>query len=122
MLKDPDDLLGVTCLSLDAEAVSENWESTNTGRRRRLRAGVKHAGNNGELLARLVENGEGVTLLPYFIVEDSLAAGRLVQVLDEWTSPELWLTLYYPPNERLPTRIARFSDFFEAYVTRVRRL
>lgn len=120
--RDPDDLQPASCLAFDAEAVSENWELTNGGRRRRVRAGSALAGNNGELLARLAENGEGVALLPYFIVESALAEGRLVQVLDDWTPSELWLTLYYPPYERLPMRIARFSDFFEAYVTRVRLL
>ncbi|AQZ52218.1 LysR family transcriptional regulator [Martelella mediterranea] len=120
--QNPDDLQSASCLAFDAEAVSENWELTNAGRRRRVRAGSVLAGNNGELLARLAENGEGVALLPYFIVETALAEGRLVQVLDDWTPSELWLTLYYPPYERLPMRIARFSDFFEAYVTRVRLL
>ena len=120
--QDPDDLQAAACLGFDAEAVSENWELTNGGRRRRVRAGSVLAGNNGEFLARLAENGEGVALLPYFIVETALAEGRLVQVLDDWTPSELWLTLYYPPYERLPMRIARFSDFFEAYVTRVRLL
>ncbi|AJY46797.1 LysR family transcriptional regulator [Martelella endophytica] len=120
--EDPDALEATACLAFDAGAASENWELTNAGRRRRLRAGSVIAGNNGELLARLAENGEGVALLPYFIVETALEEGRLVQVLEAWTPSELWLTLYYPPYERLPMRIARFSDFFEAYVTRVRLL
>ena len=118
----PDDLPAAACLAFDAEAAGENWELTSAGRRRRLRAGAVLAGNNGELLARLAENGEGVVMLPHFIVEEALAAGRLVQVLPDWTPSELWLTLYYPPYERLPIRVARFSDFFEAYVTRVRPL
>jgi DNA-binding transcriptional LysR family regulator len=80
------------------------------------------AGNNGELIARLAANGEGVALLPHFIVEDALADSSLTQVLAEWAPPDLWLTLYYPPYEKLPMRVAKFSDFFEAYVTRVRPL
>ncbi|WP_180901620.1 LysR family transcriptional regulator [Martelella soudanensis] len=116
----PDDLSA--CLAFDAEAATETWELTSAGKRRRVRAGTTFAGNNGELLARLAENGEGVALLPHFIVEDALGEGRLTQVLSGWTPPELWLTLYYPPYDRLPVRVARFSDFFEAYVTRVRPL
>lgn len=78
------------------------------------------AGNNGELIAQLAENGEGVALLPFFIVEEAIAAGRLQEVLSDWQAPELWLTLYYPPYERLPMRVAKFSEFFEHYVTLVR--
>lgn len=122
MPTDPDDLSETSCLAFDAAAATENWELVSAGRRRRLRAGAVMSGNNGELLARLAENGEGVVLLPGFIVEAALAEGRLVRVLEEWTPPELWLTLYYPPYERLPMRVARFSDFFEDYVTQVRPL
>ncbi len=118
----PDDLAAAACLAFDAEATGETWELTSAGKKRRVRAGTNIAGNNGELLARLAENGEGVALLPHFIVEEALGAGRLKQVLSDWSPPELWLTLYYPPYDRLPIRVARFSDFFEAYVTRVRPL
>ncbi len=61
-------------------------------------------------------NGKGIALLPRFIVDEEIAAGRLVEVLSDWTAPQIWLTLYYPPYERLPLRVATFSDFFEAWV------
>ncbi|WKL39419.1 LysR family transcriptional regulator (plasmid) [Sinorhizobium meliloti] len=50
------------------------------------------------------------------------AVSALERVLAEWEPPELWLTLYYPPYEKLPMRVARFSDFFERYVTHTRPL
>ena len=118
----PDDLEAHSRLAYDEEAIAEAWELANGGRRRRLRAGGKIAGNNGELIARLAENGEGVALLPKFIVEDALAQGRLTRILADWSPPQLWLTLYYPPYEKLPMRVAKFSDFFETYVTRTRPL
>jgi DNA-binding transcriptional LysR family regulator len=85
-------------------------------------AGKILAANNGELIARLAEDGQGVALLPRFIVDDALARGAPKQILAEWEPPALWLTLYYPPYEKLPMRIARFSDFFERYVTHTRPL
>jgi DNA-binding transcriptional LysR family regulator len=119
-LDDPGDLKPEQCLGYDAEAIGETWELTSGDRLCRLRAGQLLAGNNGEVNARLAEAGQGVALLPHFIVEDALKAGRLCQVLPAWQPPQLWLTLYYPPYERLPARVARFSSFFEDYVTRVR--
>jgi DNA-binding transcriptional LysR family regulator len=116
----PDDLQPPLCLAYDAEALGENWDLSRNGQNRRIRAGQALATNNGEVMARLAENGQGVALLPLFIVEDALKAGRLVQVLSDWQMPQLWLTLYYPPYERLSARIAAFSNFFEDYVTRVR--
>jgi len=118
----PDDLDEAACLAYDEEALAETWELSHAGRVRKVRAGKVIAGNNGDLIARLAENGEGVALLPLFIVEEALDAGHLVQILPDWLPPELWLTLYYPPYEKLPMRVAKFSDFFESYVTKIRPL
>jgi DNA-binding transcriptional LysR family regulator len=118
----PDDLNEAACIAYDEEARAEGWELSYGGKTRKVRAGKVLAANNGDLIARLAENGEGVALLPFFIVEEALAAGHLVQILPDWQPPELWLTLYYPPYEKLPMRVAKFSDFFEAYVTTTRPL
>ncbi len=84
--------------------------------RRSHKAQGTFSANNGDLLARLALNGEGIALLPRFIVAGDLEAGRLVEVLPDWTVPEIWLTLYYPPYDQLPLRVATFSDFFETHV------
>jgi DNA-binding transcriptional LysR family regulator len=118
----PGDLDAHACLAYDQDSAAETWELTGGGRTHKVRAGKVLAGNNGEVIARLAENGEGVALLPFFIVEDSIARQRLKQILPDWSPPELWLTLYYPPYDRLPMRVARFSDFFENYVTHTRPL
>lgn len=116
----PEELHTRACLAYDEEAVSETWELSNAGRSHKVRAGQALAGNNGDLIARLAENGEGVALLPLFIVEPALSSQRLQQVLPDWEPTPLWLTLYYPPYEKLPLRVKAFSDFFEDYVTRIR--
>jgi DNA-binding transcriptional LysR family regulator len=116
----PDDLGAHACLGYDEEATAEIWELSQGGVQRRVRAGQPVSGNNGDLIGRLAANGEGVALLPRFIVQEDLAAGRLRQILPGWAPPDLWLTLYYPPYDRLPMRLATFSDFFETYVTETR--
>ncbi|MBP2233813.1 DNA-binding transcriptional LysR family regulator [Sinorhizobium kostiense] len=118
----PDDLHRHAGIAYDEEAIAESWELMNGGRTRKISAGKLLAANNGELIARLAEDGQGVALLPHFIVDEALSRGTLKQVLAEWEPPELWLTLYYPPYEKLPMRVARFSDFFETYVTQTRPL
>lgn len=117
---DPEDLNDAHCIAFDEEALSEEWELSHSGRTRKIHAGKVLATNNGEVSARLAENGVGIALLPYFIVQEALASGKLVPVLPEWEPTALWLTLYYPPYEKLPMRVARFSDVFENYVTKLR--
>lgn len=109
----PDDLTEHSCLSYGAQP--EHWEFSKGPGRRTHRATGAFSSNNGDLLARLVVNGEGIAFLPRFIVDDDLSAGRLVEVLQDWDTPPIWLTLYYPPYEKLPLRVATFSDFFEGY-------
>jgi len=118
----PDDLAALPCLSYGQQAQGELWELSKGASRRVHRAKGGFSANNGDLLASLAVNGEGIALLPRFIVEEELASGVLVQILDDWNPVEIWLTLYYPPYERLPLRVATFSDFFEVHVKETRPL
>ncbi|TPP07174.1 LysR family transcriptional regulator [Rhizobium glycinendophyticum] len=112
----PEDLVNLECLSYHDHSKTEIWELTRNGYTRIVEARGRFSVNNGDFLGELALAGEGVALLPRFIVEDHLRSGRLVEVLPDWSAPDIWLTLYYPPYEHLPLRVATFSDFFEAYV------
>jgi DNA-binding transcriptional LysR family regulator len=112
----PEDLATLECLSYHDQSKTETWELSRPGQTRTVEAKGRFSINNGDFLCRLAVAGEGIALLPRFIVEDELRAGALVEVLPGWTTPEIWLTLYYPPYAQLPLRVATFSDFFEAFV------
>jgi len=112
----PNELSPDACLAYDAGSRRETWELTDGGSSVTILAGRAVSSNNGEVLASLAVQGAGVALLPVFIVAEHLRAGRLVPVLPEWSPPEFWLTLYYPPYQKLPPRIAAFSDFFEGRI------
>ena len=112
----PEDLADHDCLGYRDDLGEDVWHLANGKRQRSHKALGRLSANNGELLAALVLNGEGIALIPRLIVEGELAAGRLVAVLPDWSASEIWLTLYYPPYEQLPLRVATFSDFFETHV------
>ncbi len=118
----PEDLADLPCLSYGDGAGPEVWHLSRGQTHRNHRAKGLFSANNGDLLADLATQGEGVALLPRFMVTEALANHRLVEVLPDWRAPELWLTLYYPPYEQLPLRVATFSDFFEVYVKETRPL
>lgn len=118
----PEDLSDHELLAYGCDPAGENWELRHEGQRAVQRATGRLRADSGDLLAELAVNGEGIALLPRFIVADALASGRLAPVLEAWRPDELWLTLYYPPYARLPLRVATFSDFFEIYVTQTRPL
>jgi DNA-binding transcriptional LysR family regulator len=115
-VQQPEDLRPEECLGYGTDPGGEAWDLTGETRAVGLRAGRALASNSGDLLARMAEKGAGVALLPRFIVDDAMQEGRLVQVLPGWRPPDIWLTLYYPPYDVLPARVATFSDHFERYV------
>lgn len=114
----PEDIAPEHRLGYGSDPGGEAWDLRGETRSTNLRAGQRLAANSGDLLARMAERGAGVALLPRFIVDDALRAGRLVPVLPDWRPPDIWLTLYYPPYEVLPARVATFSDMFEQHILR----
>jgi DNA-binding transcriptional LysR family regulator len=67
--------------------------------------------NNGELLRDAAIAGMGVTYLPAFIVEQALADGRLVKLLEAWTPPRLQLSAVYPQHRQIARPVQAFVEF-----------
>jgi DNA-binding transcriptional LysR family regulator len=59
-----------------------------------------------DLLLRLVRAGQGITMVPEFMVREDLARGRLRQVLPKWGSPPVEVLLAYRVGASRITRIA----------------
>ncbi|MGF6178775.1 DNA-binding transcriptional LysR family regulator [Ensifer sp. 4252] len=112
----PCELTAEDCLAYNGESRRETWQLSDGGSNMEISAGRAFSTNSGDVLADMAAEGAGVALLPLFHVAKHLDTGRLVHVLPRWSPPELWLTLYYPPYQALPPRIATFSKHFEQHV------
>lgn len=112
-MEHPGELTPDDCLAYSGDSRRENWALSDGGSSISIAAGRAFSANNGEVLADMAADGAGVAMLPGFHIAEHLRSGRLVHVLRGWAPPELWLTLYYPPYQALPPRIATFSKFFE---------
>ncbi|MFA1625513.1 LysR family transcriptional regulator [Rhizobium mongolense] len=115
-MKHPSELTPDDCLAYSGESKRENWTLSDGSGSTNISAGRAFSANSGEVLASMAADGAGVAMLPKFHVAEQLRTGRLVHVLRNWSPPDLWLTLYYPPYQALPPRIASFSKFFEQQV------
>jgi DNA-binding transcriptional LysR family regulator len=112
----PSELSADNCLAYSGESRRESWMLTEGNSTITVSAGRSFSANSGEVLADMAANGFGVALLPGFNIAEHIQSGRLVRVFPGWSPPELWLTLYYPPYQALPPRIASFSKFFEQQI------
>lgn len=83
-----------------------------------VQVAVRMRANNGGVLAEAAAEGLGVTLQPDFIVEPSLASGRLVRVLDDHDWPGLSLYAVYPQTRHLSLKARTFIDFLRARLDR----
>lgn len=114
--KTPDDLDPSNCLSYAETDDPEVWSFQKGKSRRQLQTGGDVLCNNGDMLFELVRRGGGMALLPDFITHEGRVSGAVETVLEDWSVSMLWLTLFYPPYERLPPLVATFTDFFETYL------
>lgn len=93
-------------------AEGQVWQLTDpqTGLTEPARVATGFTCDNGDLLAQMAIAGQGIALLPDFLLREAIADGRLVRVLPHWQPPEIWLTAFFPPYRRLPAALDRFTD------------
>lgn len=66
---------------------------------------------NGEALVQAAVDGLGLVSLPRFLLEENLAAGRLIEVLADYPLPASQIYAVCPPGRRLPAKVRAFIDF-----------
>lgn len=70
--------------------------------------------DESDLLLRTARDGAGLAYLNEWQVAADIAAGRLVQVLADWTPPYPGLCLYYPGRRHIPAKLRAFIDLIKA--------
>lgn len=117
-LKQPEDLSAHAVLGYSHYSGGQSWKLTHIASGEVRSSVVRHGfeSNSGELIVGEAIGGAGLSLLPDFLIRDALAAGRLRQVLADWTPPDIWLTAFYPPYEMLPAKVEAFTGFIEEQV------
>ena len=67
--------------------------------------------NDGEAYAAAALGGLGVVHAPSFLVDDALADGRLVRILEGWSTDPLPVYVMYPQNRHLSAKVRAFVDW-----------
>lgn len=66
--------------------------------------------DNGEAQRAMAVDGAGIAYLPRDLVDDDLAARRLVQVLPDWGLPTLPIHAVHPSRHLVPRRVSALID------------
>lgn len=107
----PADLKDHKCLHYTNLRTGDSWSFQRDGETIHQKIQPILASNNGDLLYRMALDGMGVTLLPEFIVEEDLRAGRLISLLPEYTMPHVPISILFPTGKLMTAAMRSFLDF-----------
>lgn len=98
----PQDLTAHACINLRLPTRDSlyPWEFSKAGRDLRVRVDGQFTFNTIALILDAALAGFGIAYVPEDLVQDDIAAGRLVRVLDRWCPPFAGYHLYYPSRRQ----------------------
>ncbi len=118
---EPTDLQGHSTLSYGTSAGRASWEFVGPELNQRLDVTPRAASYDLDLLVAAALDGLGIAHVPRFLVSHHLNNGRLLRVLPDYHTSIGDLSMIYPSNRYLPTRVREFIDFAVSKSTEVRR-
>jgi DNA-binding transcriptional LysR family regulator len=123
MPEHPRDLLGHECINFRrvTSASLYRWEFTENGRDFQMAVHGRFTANDGTALQRAAERGIGLAYLLESSTRRSLAAGRLVQVLEPYCPSFPGFFIYYPSRANMPLKTRALVDFARKWRPRTPR-
>lgn len=110
----PDDLIDHRALSFGHASAPQRWQLQVDGEVTSVPVTMALCSNNGDILRAAAVHGNGITLLPTFLVGPDIAAGHLSVVLPDYPPVGLGIYALYAPNRFLAAKTRVFVDFLSA--------
>jgi DNA-binding transcriptional LysR family regulator len=108
----PDDLAGHAALVYSLAATGARWSFERGRRSETVRVSGPLQANSSLALRSALLQGLGLARIPWFVVGEDLAKGRLVRVLPDWELPTQDVHALTTSREHLPRKTRAFIDFF----------
>ena len=116
--KVPRDLIRHACLGYAYSGTGDKWTFEGKDGVSEVRVRTESRANNGDLLREMAIHGQGIALLPSFIVADDLKARRLVALLPGFVGPKAGIFAIYPSRKYLSAKVRTLVDFLAAHFAR----
>lgn len=107
----PADLQDHECLAYLGDANPNLWSFDTGGRVETFAIRSRFSASSGEALLAAAAQGFGITLQPDFIVDEWLAAGRVVPVLTPFPAPGLGVFALMPSGTHMPFRVRVLVEY-----------
>ena len=111
----PEDLREHDCVLLNGRNNEADWHLV-SGRKsiRQPVCGVISS-QDFQSVSAFTRQGHGIGLLPSSYCDDPVAEGKLVRLLPEWSSPDIFVHAVYPTRRFRPKRLEVFLDRLKSW-------
>ena len=110
----PADLSRHECLTLSSDASqTRGWAFSVEGAVTHLRPSGRLDCSDGQVLHDWCVQGLGIAWRSTWEVDEEIAAGRLVSLLDEFAAPPNGIYALFPHAKHLPLRVRLWIDFLK---------
>ena len=110
---DPVELKQHRCLHYGYLGSGSQWRLVGPDTDQTYAIGCVMWSNNGEVLKDAAVAGQGIALLPTFIVGQALQGGQLRTILTDYAPPDIALCALYPRHRHLSAKVQLFVDLLE---------
>ncbi|UQA57747.1 LysR family transcriptional regulator [Polyangium aurulentum] len=110
----PEDLAGHDCLASTLVARMREWHFAGPDGEVTASVTGSFRTNHGGAMRAAVLAGVGLAVLPTFFIEDELASGAVVTVLDEYRLPAIDIFAVHPPGPHVPPKVRAFVEFLSS--------
>ncbi|NBN65033.1 LysR family transcriptional regulator [Pannonibacter tanglangensis] len=107
----PEELAGHECVRFSLSGHADEWVFERDSRVVRQRVTGRYQVASSLAVRDALRAGFGLSLIPRAYVADDLAAGRLVQLLEGWSTPDVTVHALYPSRRHVPPKVRAFIDF-----------
>lgn len=107
----PEDLARHNCVLYSYSAAGSEWKMTGPDGEHTVKVSGNMRVNNGDLLNQVVLSGAGLMCQPEFLVGEDIRAGRLEEVLKEYSCEPLGIYAVFPSRKHLSAKTRTFVDF-----------
>jgi DNA-binding transcriptional LysR family regulator len=114
MPKKPSDLVNHNCLIYTDSGAADRWPIFNTDNDMSVHGNF--SANSVFALRDAAERGLGIVVLPQYAAAASLAAGRLIQILQQYTTIARPVAAVYPHRGLVPTKTTVFVDMLKKHI------
>jgi DNA-binding transcriptional LysR family regulator len=90
---------------------NDGWTLKNEKKSYQVKTVTKITVNNMKLTHGLAMDGAGIALLPSFLCEADIRAGKLINILQDFKSETAPLHFVYPAQKFVPPTVKAFIDF-----------